>query len=116
LDDIVNLVASDGLQDLQIVVLLNIARKPSQQGCKGTLHPVNILELVGACPRSARKLNLLLTRGDFGHVARRLAPRAPEIDLKCERILAAGIALNHPLQRRVGHEAAIPVLLAIDLD
>ncbi len=77
---------------------------------------MHLLELVGACPRSARKLDLLLTCGDLGHVARKLAPRAPEIDLESEGILSAGVALDHPLQRRVGHEAAIPVLLALDLD
>ena len=115
-DDVVDLVTGDRLQDLQIVLLLKISRKPAQQGSQGALDPVHVLELAGARSRSARKLDLLLTCGDFRHVARRLPLRAPKIDLEGERVLAAGIVLNHPLQRRVGHEAAIPVLLAIDLD
>ena len=42
--------------------------------------------------------------------------RAPEINLKCECVLAAGIAVNHALQWRVEHEASIPVVLTIDFD
>ena len=42
--------------------------------------------------------------------------RAPEVDLKCKRILAPRVALDHPLQWRVGNKAAIPVLLAVDFD
>jgi hypothetical protein len=57
-----------------------------------------------------------VTCGNFRQIARTRALRAPEIDLKCERILAARIAIDHPLQRRIGHEAAIPVMLAIDLN
>jgi hypothetical protein len=57
-----------------------------------------------------------VTCGDLCKVARKCALRAPEVDLEGERVLAAGVALYHPLQRRVGHEAAIPVVLAIDFD
>src|SRR4029079_11755582 len=81
-----------------------------------TLYPVHALELTCARSRSARKLNLFLTGCDFRHVTRKRPLRAPQVNLKGERILAARIALDYPLQWRVRHEAAIPIVLAIDLD
>jgi len=53
LDDVVSLVAGDRLQDVQIIVLLKIGRKPAQQRGKGTLDAVHILELGGARSRAA---------------------------------------------------------------
>src|SRR6478752_276372 len=52
-NDVVDLVTGDRLQDLQIIVLLKISRKPAQQGIKGTLDPVHVLKLAGACSRAA---------------------------------------------------------------
>ncbi len=52
---------------------------------------------------------------DLDHVARQLAARAPQIDLEGERVLARP-AVEHPLQRRVGDDAAVPVVVAVDLD
>ena len=37
-DDVVDLLAGDRLQDCQIIVLLNIGRKPAEQGSNGTLN------------------------------------------------------------------------------
>src|SRR5581483_9535891 len=115
-DDVVDLLTRHRLQDLQVLGLIDIVGKRAHQGGKRTLNPVHVLELISARPGSAGKLNLFLTGRDFGDVSRKLAARAPEIDLKCQRILPAGTALNHPLQRRIGHKAAVPVVLAIDLD
>ena len=114
--DVVDLVTGDRLQDLQIIVLLKIAREPAEKSRKSTLHTVHALELFGARARAARKLNFLVTCGDFGQVARKRTLRVPEVNLKCERVLATGVALDYPLQRRIGYKAAIPVLLAIDFD
>ncbi len=52
-NDVVDLVTGDRLQDLQIIVLLKISRKPAQQGIKGTLDPMHVLKLAGACSRAA---------------------------------------------------------------
>ena len=52
-DDVVDLVAGDRLQNLQIIVLLKVGRKPAQQGGKGTLNPMHALELTGARARAA---------------------------------------------------------------
>jgi hypothetical protein len=53
LNDVVDLVTGDRLQDLQIIVLLKISGQPAQQGIKGTLDPVHVLELAGARARAA---------------------------------------------------------------
>ena len=80
------------------------------------LDSMHALEVPSARSCTARKLDFLVAGGHFRQVARKLALRAPEINLKRERILAAGIAFNHPLQRCIGHKAAVPIVLAIDLD
>ena len=51
---------------------------------------------------------------ELDHVARQLAARAPQVDLEGQRVLARR-GVEHPLQRRVGDDAAVPVILAVDL-
>src|SRR5262249_37716037 len=72
------------------------------------------LERFGEGTGSARILDLLLPRCHFGEAARHLARGTPEIDLENERVRRP---LRHdPLKRRIRHQAAIPVVLAFDLD
>ena len=72
------------------------------------------LELIRRRPRAARKADVLLAQLRLHEVARKLAAGAPEIDLEGQRILTRS-AVEHPLQRRIRHEAAVPILLAVDL-
>ncbi len=65
--------------------------------------------------RAARILDFLLAHRDLGHGARQDAARAPQIDLEGERV-ARRTALEHPAQRCVRDQAAVPVVLALDLD
>ncbi len=51
---------------------------------------------------------------DLDHVARQVAARAPQVDLEGERV-GARAGVEHPLQRRVRDDAAVPVELAVDL-
>ena len=51
---------------------------------------------------------------DVEHVAREIALCIPEVDLEGEGV-AARLGIDHPLQRRIGNEAAVPILLAFDL-
>src|SRR6202007_138391 len=107
LNNVVDLVARDGLQDLKIIALLQICWKPVQQSSKGTLDTVHALEMGDARSRAAWKLDFLMKGGGFLQGALELALRAPEIDLKCERVLALWVAFNDPLQRCIGDKAAI---------
>src|SRR5438067_5863768 len=73
------------------------------------------LELVGRGPGPTRVLNFLLAYFRLLQVERKLTVGAPQIDLKGKRVLM-GPAVQHPLQRSVRHETAIPIVLALDLD
>ena len=78
-------------------------------------HPLHALEAARAGAGSARIDDLLLPRLDFGHVAREIAACAPEIDLEGKGVLPRHV-FDDPFQRRVGDEAAIPIMLALDLN
>src|ERR1700675_4311401 len=111
MDEIVHVMRGRLPEQAEVLLLAQIFRQPAQESCQLSLQPVQALELVCARSRAARVLNLLLARNDIGHIARNLAARAPEIDLKHKRVLT-GATLDHPLQRRVGYEAAIPIMFA----
>jgi len=49
------------------------------------------------------------------HVAGQVTAGTPQVHLEGERILPR-LGVEHPLQRRVGDDAAVPVVLAVDLD
>ena len=86
-DEAVHLVGGSSPEQLDVLLLAQVFRQPAQESRQGTLQPVQALELVGARARAAGVLDLLLARDDFRHVARNLAARAPEVDLKSERVL-----------------------------
>jgi hypothetical protein len=52
-DDVVDLVAGDRSEDLQIIIFLDIGRKPAQERRDCTLDAVHALELTGARARAA---------------------------------------------------------------
>ncbi len=85
-----------------------------QQLGRGAPHRLHPAELVGAGAGAARIADVLLAHVDFDHIARQLAAGAPQVDLEGERVLARP-GIEHPLQRRVGDDAAVPVELAVDL-
>src|SRR5262245_57610353 len=65
-------------------------------------------------PRAAREADLLRPHVGIEKIAWQLPPCVPEIDLEGERV-SPRPAIEHPLQGRVGNEATIPIILAIDL-
>src|SRR6516165_4536655 len=70
--------------------------------------------MIGRGPRATGKTNLFLTKFNLHQVAWQLAARAPQIDLEGQSVLPRA-AVEHPLQRRVGDEAAVPIEFPIDL-
>jgi hypothetical protein len=74
-----------------------------------------MLELIGTGTGAAGVTDLLLPRHHLEHVARKLATSAPQVDLEGHGV-APRLLLDHPLQGRVRDEAAVPVVLAFDLD
>src|SRR5215472_14694786 len=73
-----------------------------------------VLVQVYSRPCATGKTDLLRPHIGIEKIAWQFALCAPEIDLEGERV-SSGPAVEHPLQRRVGNEAAIPIVLAIDL-
>src|ERR1700730_3592353 len=76
---------------------------------------LDIFELMGTGARAARIADLLFPRDDVEHVAGEIALCVPEIDLEGEGVLAR-LGIDHPLQGWIRNEAAVPILLALDLD
>src|SRR5215471_11053737 len=70
--------------------------------------------MIGRGSRAAGEADLLLAQFNLHQVARQFAARAPQIDLEGEGVLPRA-ALEDPLQRRVGDEAAVPVEFTLDL-
>ena len=74
-----------------------------------------MFEFVGIGPCPARILDFFLSRDHVVEIAWQVAARAPQVDLERDRVLA-GVARDHPLQRRIRDETAVPIELAIHLD
>ncbi len=70
---------------------------------------------VGVHARAARVGDVLLALQGFGQRARHGAARAEQVDLQHHQRLAARMGVEHVLQRRVGDDAAVPVVLAFDV-
>src|ERR1700735_5302920 len=87
LDDIVDLARGDCFQDLHLIVPLKVLRELAQQSVNRSSDPLYTLEVIGARARPARILDFFYAGDDVGDVARKLSPRAPEVDLKRERVL-----------------------------
>src|SRR5262245_1712046 len=113
--DLVDLAIRDSPKKLAVLGLEHFRWDLVEDVGQRDPNTLNLLELIGVGPRPARILNLLLPRQDVVEIARQLAARAPQVDLEYERV-QAGIALHHPLQRRVRDETAVPIELAIHLD
>src|SRR5262245_15580353 len=113
--DLVDLAIRDSPKKLAVLGLEHFRRDLVEDVGQRDPNALNLLELIGVGPRPAGILNLLLPRQDIVEIARQLAARTPQVDLEYERV-EAGIALHHPLQRRVRDETAVPIQLAVHLD
>ena len=114
LDDVVDLVVRLRAQQLRLLGGSQVVRQVRQEACERIAQALLALELISVGARPAGILDFLVPRRDLGQIAGKFAARAPEIHLKRERVLARAL-LDHPLQRRVRDEAAVPVEFAFDL-
>ena len=73
-----------------------------------------LLELAGRQSRAAGVADLLLPRLCLNQIARKFAASAPQIDLEGERV-PAGATVEDPVERRIGDEATVPIVLPFDL-
>src|SRR5580704_19247714 len=115
MDDVEDLAISGRAKEPGFRAVLEVRGQLFQKGGCRAPYLLDVLELIGAGPRAAGIADLLLPRDNLEHAPRKVASRAPQIDLKGQGI-AAWLALDDPLQRRVGHQPAVPVMFALDLD
>jgi hypothetical protein len=113
--DAIDRAVSSASEQLRFGTALEVFRELSEQTGKGVSKLLDVLELIGAGPRAAGVTDFLVPRHDFEHVARKFTLRIPQVDLKGQGV-AARLRVDHPLQRRVRDETAVPVMFALDLD
>src|SRR5580704_11272581 len=94
--------------------VLEMLRKLLEQIGYRAPQSLDMFERVSASARAARILDLLLARRHLRHRPRQLAPRAPEVNLECQRV-DTRLAVDQPLQRRVRDQSAIPIAFAFKL-
>ena len=124
---LIGLLAIDQLHDvdrgqaLQIGFLLALLGREfgvgdeEQRVEQGLAEPVGFLEVIGRHAGAGGILDVFLAGEDFRHVARDLAAGAEQVHLEDQRVLRAAI-IEQMLQRRVGDQAAIPVVVFADAD
>ena len=74
---------------------------------------LHVFVAIGRGAIAARIDDLLVPHLDLDHVLRQFAARVPEIDLERQRV-APRPRIEHPFQRRVRDQAAVPEILVAD--
>ena len=74
---------------------------------------VNLPVLVGIHARAAGEANILLAFGRLQHGLRQRPAGTEEIDLENQKVVD-GFHIQHIIERRIGGDAAIPIMLAVD--
>ena len=114
LDDIIDLAAGFRIEKREFGGRFELVRQLGEQVGKCVPKLLLLLELVRVGPVRLEYW-ISLCRVATSPSVRGTAPRALHVDLERKGVLAVG-SLEDPLQRRVGDEAAIPIMLALDLD
>src|SRR5262249_31518374 len=108
-NNVADLVVRRGGQHGHLGKAAQLIGKPLEQRREGDAQLLCGLVQVRSRPCAAGEADLLRPHIGIGKIARQLARGAPEIDLEGERV-APGPAVEHPLQRRVGNDPAIPII------
>src|SRR5260221_535641 len=107
------LVAQLRLQQVVVGIFVKGARQLVQEPAQRTAQVLELLHALGVEARLARIADVLLALEHLVEVRRQLAGRAEQVDLHDQGIDARRI-VHHVPQRRVGDDAAVPVVLAVD--
>ncbi|MAB12575.1 MAG: hypothetical protein CMI59_01575, partial [Parvibaculum sp.] len=102
-------------QCLHIRIVGKFRRQLFQQVADGLFHTVAAAEHIGVEARAAGVADVLLAFGHLADGARQGAACIEEIDLEDAHIVHR-VFLQHILKWRVGDDAAVPVMLAVDFD
>ena len=113
-DDVVDFVIREAAQGLSLRSIAHLFWQLFADLGDRVPQSLHLDEAIDIVARAARIENFLTSRLDIDDISRQGAARIPQIDLKDQRVLPWS-ELQHPLQRRVGDSAAVPVILTVDL-
>ena len=102
-------------QQLGRWIVLQIIGKFADQIAHRHAGIVNLPVLVGIHAGAAGEANVLLALGGLEQRHRQQPARAEQIDLEDQEV-AVDLFIKHEVERRVGGDAAIPVMFAFDDD
>src|SRR5271157_3911576 len=102
-------------EPLVVRILAQLRRQLVEQPRHGRPYPLEFLRARGVEARLARVLDVLGALQYLVEVLRQRAPGAEQVDLRDQGI-ESGRIVEHIPQRRVGHDAAVPVVVALDDD
>src|SRR6266404_1968348 len=96
-------------------VVLEIVGQLAHQFAQSPASVVHLLVLVGIHPGAAGKADVLLALRRFHQRKRQGTACAEQIDLEDQKVVIC-FGVQHIIERRVGGDAAIPEMLAVDYD
>src|SRR6185369_12067934 len=96
-------------------ILRLVARESLREFADDMAQPMDLLLARHVAEATAGILDILLAAHDLPKSLRRLSVRLPQIDLE-DQAVAPRLVVEHDLDRRIGVDATIPIMLAVDLD
>src|SRR5450756_2118004 len=96
-------------------IVPEIIRQFADQIAQRLADVVDLLVLVGIHPGAAGKADVLFALGGFQQGDRQQPAGAEQIDLEDQQVIG-DLGVQHIVERGVGGDAAVPVMLAFDLD
>ena len=96
-------------------IVLEVIRQLGDQVAQRLARVVDLAVLVGVQPGAAGIADVLLALRHLLHGGRQRPARAEQVGLKDQQV--GGVLLvQHVIERRIGGDAAVPVIVAVDLD
>src|SRR4051794_35567092 len=103
------------VEDLDRRIVLQIIRQLVDQRAQRLAGVVHLLVLVGVHPGAAGEADVLLALRGLEQRGRQVAAGAEEIDLEDQEVTIE-LSIQHVIERRIGSDAAVPIMLALDHD
>src|SRR3984957_2473669 len=102
-------------QDFDRRIALQLLGQFADQVAQRPAGIVNLFVLVGVHSGAAGKANVLFALRSLQQRNRQMTARAEQVDLKDQKCVGV-VFIQHVIERRVGGDAAVPVMLAFDHD
>lgn len=110
LHDIADFLVSLRREQAHFRTVQQFGGKVLHQAGEGYTELLGLLVLISCRPRATGELDFLQPHLGFAEIARQFTARTPEVDLEGQCVQPRS-AVEHPLQWRVGNEAAVPIIV-----